>query len=175
MLEDKNCRLFQLSKSSDQKKKKKKTTISTNTAENTEKRHAASLLPSRCLCPPQDQPSGRGTTSEKNANCLAASGRNGKKPHKKSAAGLKLTEAHKTSEEADEAQGFETELCVLSKESLRWEGVLQDPQAEAKRLEQYRANRRLRYIARREAILKETNNALRQTLSKDHSEKKGFG
>lgn len=43
----------------------------------------------------------------------------------------------------------------LGRESLRWEGVLDDPQAEEKRLEVYRANRRQRYISHREALLRE--------------------
>lgn len=43
----------------------------------------------------------------------------------------------------------------LGGESLRWEGVLDDPQAEEKRLEVYRANRRQRYILHREALLRE--------------------
>lgn len=43
----------------------------------------------------------------------------------------------------------------LGGESLRWEGVLEDPQAEEKRLEVYRANRRQRYISHREALLRE--------------------
>lgn len=51
---------------------------------------------------------------------------------------------------------------VQARESLRWEGVLQDPQEETKRLETYRANRRQRYITHREALLKEAQHALRQ-------------
>lgn len=38
-----------------------------------------------------------------------------------------------------------------SRESLRWEGVLEDREAEERRLEVYRANRRRRYVAHREA------------------------
>ncbi|MEQ2210285.1 hypothetical protein XENOCAPTIV_011066 [Xenoophorus captivus] len=54
------------------------------------------------------------------------------------------------------------ELGVQARESMRWEGVLQDPQEEAKRLERYRANRRQRYITHREAALKETQQTLRE-------------
>ncbi|XP_019751993.1 protein LIAT1 [Hippocampus comes] len=36
-------------------------------------------------------------------------------------------------------------------ECLRWEGALQDPRAEEERLEAYRANRRRRYAAQRDA------------------------
>ncbi|XP_015229396.1 PREDICTED: protein LIAT1 isoform X2 [Cyprinodon variegatus] len=60
------------------------------------------------------------------------------------------------------------ELSVQARESLRWEGELQDPQEEAKRLERYRASRRQRYITHREALLKETqqNGRLQQTNKK---------
>lgn len=44
---------------------------------------------------------------------------------------------------------------VLGVESLRWEGMLEDPQAEEERLVVYRANRRQRYISHREALLRE--------------------
>lgn len=84
-----------------------------------------------------------------------------------------LTENHKSDGNGDTAQGYVTVLNVPQHSlpaqtlSLRWEGVRQDPQAEAKRLEQYRANRRQRYIAHREALLKETQDALRQTFPKE--------
>ncbi|XP_034033313.1 protein LIAT1-like [Thalassophryne amazonica] len=45
----------------------------------------------------------------------------------------------------------EEELGAEARESLRWEGVLADRHAEEKRLELYRAKRRQRYIAHREA------------------------
>lgn len=51
---------------------------------------------------------------------------------------------------------------VHSRESLRWEGILEDPQDEEKRLKVYRANRRQRYISHREALLK-VQNSLRAT------------
>ncbi|XP_051902398.1 protein LIAT1 [Hippocampus zosterae] len=40
---------------------------------------------------------------------------------------------------------------VQLRECLRWEGALQDPRAEEERLETYRANRRRRYAAQRDA------------------------
>ncbi|KAL6470297.1 hypothetical protein MHYP_G00214160 [Metynnis hypsauchen] len=46
-----------------------------------------------------------------------------------------------------------TELSNQAQESLRWEGVLEDPAAEAERLEVYRANRRKRYMASRQTLL----------------------
>ncbi|XP_054907385.1 protein LIAT1 [Poeciliopsis prolifica] len=53
--------------------------------------------------------------------------------------------------------------AVQAMDSLRWEGVLPDPQEEEKRLERYRANRRQRYIIHREALLKEAQYAMRET------------
>ncbi|KAM9781118.1 neurofilament heavy polypeptide-like [Syngnathus typhle] len=46
-----------------------------------------------------------------------------------------------------------TPLEMQERECLRWEGVLQDPQAEEERLEMYRASRRRRYVAQRDAEL----------------------
>ncbi|XP_057677270.1 protein LIAT1 [Corythoichthys intestinalis] len=43
------------------------------------------------------------------------------------------------------------ELDMQVRECLRWEGVLEDPWAEQERLEEYRANRRRRYAAQRDA------------------------
>ncbi|XP_077051809.1 uncharacterized protein LOC143702076 [Siphateles boraxobius] len=42
-----------------------------------------------------------------------------------------------------------SDLTHLGQDSLRWEGALDDPIAEAQRLEVYRANRRKRYMASR--------------------------
>ncbi|KAI4813701.1 hypothetical protein KUCAC02_002934 [Chaenocephalus aceratus] len=56
------------------------------------------------------------------------------------------------------------ELSAQAKESLRWEGELEDPQDEEKRLQLYRANRRQRYITHRDALIKQT--ALRKTFPK---------
>ncbi|XP_029030196.1 protein LIAT1 isoform X2 [Betta splendens] len=58
--------------------------------------------------------------------------------------------------------------------SLRWEGVLEDPRAEEQRLELYRADRRRRYIAHREALLKEGGDGLKQTCVKKSSEIKAL-
>ncbi|XP_028277831.1 protein LIAT1 [Parambassis ranga] len=167
MPEDKHCKLVL------QKKKKKKKKGKKNTAlpECSETQLAAALPPETSpisLLPPQNLllPKLRGTCKKE---CLTGSGRNSKKPHKESSS--LLTTTQKTS--GAQAQGCETELCVQAKESLRWEGVLQDPQAEAKRQEEYRSRRRQRYIAHREALLKEAQDALRQTILREQSEK-GF-
>uniref|UniRef100_A0A3B1J368 Si:ch211-274p24.2 n=1 Tax=Astyanax mexicanus TaxID=7994 RepID=A0A3B1J368_ASTMX len=47
----------------------------------------------------------------------------------------------------------EEDKTELMQESLRWEGVLEDPAAELERLEVYRANRRKRYVAFRQTLL----------------------
>lgn len=41
--------------------------------------------------------------------------------------------------------GAEGNLCAQLSESLRWDGILEDPQAEEERLCVYRVNRRKRY------------------------------
>lgn len=46
-----------------------------------------------------------------------------------------------------------SDVTDLEHDSLRWEGALEDPTAEAQRLEVYRANRRKRYMASRQAFL----------------------
>lgn len=71
-------------------------------------------------------------------------------------------------------QGRVAELDTQARESLRWEGVLEDPQAEEKRLELYMAHRRQRYVEHREALLRETQDALRQTFLKESREKKAL-
>lgn len=92
------------------------------------------------------------STGKKNRDQDASSGHKGKK-HPKDSQTL-LTVTCKTGVSKDCASM--TKLSIQARESLRWEGELHDPQEEAKRLEQYRANRRQRYIAHREALLKET-------------------
>ncbi|XP_046876665.1 protein LIAT1 isoform X2 [Hypomesus transpacificus] len=51
------------------------------------------------------------------------------------------------------SQARMVEISAQVKESLRWEGVLEDPLAEEKRLEVYRANRRQRYLVHRQALI----------------------
>uniref|UniRef100_A0A8C7FBD4 Protein LIAT1 n=1 Tax=Oncorhynchus kisutch TaxID=8019 RepID=A0A8C7FBD4_ONCKI len=40
-----------------------------------------------------------------------------------------------------------------ARESLRWDGVLEDPVAEAERIEVYKANRRKRYLASQQGVM----------------------
>ncbi|XP_058270978.1 protein LIAT1 [Hemibagrus wyckioides] len=53
-----------------------------------------------------------------------------------------------------------TDVSSQTQESLRWEGVLDDPVAEAERLEVYKANRRKRYMAFKQTLLENTKVAL---------------
>ncbi|XP_044079086.1 protein LIAT1 [Siniperca chuatsi] len=182
MPEDKNCKLLQPFRNSDGKnKKKKKKRQKATPPENTVKTQAVSLPPETLpvsLLPTQspDQPLGQlpklRATSKKDGEQLAGSSRRSKK-HPKDSPAL-LTATNKTSGGGAPAQGYLAQLSAQARESLRWEGVLEDPQAEEKRLELYRANRRHRYIAHREALVKETRDALRQTFPKEKQREKGF-
>ncbi|CAI5643206.1 unnamed protein product [Oreochromis niloticus] len=164
MPEDKPGKLLQSPMSSERtKKKRNKGTVSTCALENAEKLLAVSLPPEilpLALLPPQSTGQSQDQVPKLRASTKTNRERQRKKHHKDSPA--TLTENHKSDGSGDTAQGYVKELTVLQHSvpaqtlSLRWEGVLQDPQAEAKRLEQYRANRRQRYIAHREALLKET-------------------
>ncbi|KAJ7996117.1 hypothetical protein DPEC_G00233750 [Dallia pectoralis] len=53
---------------------------------------------------------------------------------------------------APSLEGFSSERSVQARESLRWEGVLEDPLEEERRLEVYRANRRQRYLLHRQEV-----------------------
>ncbi|KAK2873018.1 hypothetical protein Q8A67_022915 [Cirrhinus molitorella] len=53
-----------------------------------------------------------------------------------------------------------SDLTHFEQDSLRWEGALEDPTAEAQRLEVYRANRRKRYMASRQAFLQNIQTGL---------------
>ncbi|XP_070839728.1 protein LIAT1 [Chaetodon trifascialis] len=165
MPEDKNG--LQSSSRSEKKKKKKKkrkrATAPTAPPGSTEKPQAVSLPPETppvSLLPPQspDQPRDQlprlRATSKKDGEQFAGSSRRSKK-HSKDSPSL-LTETNKTSGSGAPVQGYVAELSAQARESLRWEGVLEDPHAEEKRLELYRANRRQRYLLHREALLNET-------------------
>ncbi|XP_066501173.1 protein LIAT1 [Hoplias malabaricus] len=54
----------------------------------------------------------------------------------------------------------QTEVSIQTQESLRWEGVLNDPAAEAERQEVYRANRRKRYMAFKQILLENVQKSL---------------
>lgn len=104
--------------------------------------------------------------SKKNGERRACSGRRSTKHLKDSPAPLTVTNQTRGGGDAGggTVQGYVAELSTQARDSLRWEGALEDPQAEEERMELYRANRRQRYISHREALLKESQCALRQTF-----------
>lgn len=128
--------------------------------------------------PPQSPGQPRGqlpklrATSKKDGEQLAGGSRRSRR-HLKDSSSL-LAATNKTSGSGAPAQGCAAELSIQARESLRWEGVLEDPQAEEKRMELYRANRRQRYVSHREALVKETQHELKQTFPKASKEKKAL-
>ncbi|KAM4726093.1 protein LIAT1 [Anableps anableps] len=149
MAEEMNCNSLLPHKSCAHRKKKKG-----NKANPKQKEKPESVSPIPEL-PPQDPgqtqlPKLRAIGKKARDHCSRGAGKT--KERQKDSKGH-LEAAHTTS---DDKVGIE------AKESLRWEGVMQDPQEEAKRLERYRANRRQRYITHREALLREAQHALRQ-------------
>ncbi|GAA6219843.1 protein LIAT1 [Lates japonicus] len=177
MPENKNCKLLQPSRTSDNKKKKKKrkkATASSTPPENTQKPQALSLHPEASpvsLLPPQSPGQPRGQPPKLRASSKRDGERSGRRSKKRPTnSPALLTATNKISGSGAPAQGCVSELSTQVRESLRWEGALEDPLAEEKRLEPYKANRRQRYIAHREALLKETQGALRQTFPKESTE-----
>lgn len=118
----------------------------------------ASTLPPEHLGNSQDLLPDNTTSRSKNGEHFI--GRANKKHLKASPLLLMLTSKSGGSG-AQAEENTVDDLCVQTKESLRWEGVLEDTQAEEKRLELYRANRRQRYVSHREALLKEVQQASR--------------
>ncbi|XP_029375406.1 protein LIAT1 [Echeneis naucrates] len=179
MPESRSCSLIQAARTCDNKKKKKKKkkrkkgSASSIPSGNTQKPQIASLhpetLPVSLLSAqsPSQLPRLK-TTSKKDGEGLAGSGRRNKKQPKNSLTPLTVT--NNPSCGGAPAQGYMSALSTQARESLRWEGVLEDAQAEEKRLELYRAKRRQRYIEHREALMKETPDALRQTFPKESTE-----
>ncbi|XP_020564397.1 protein LIAT1 [Oryzias latipes] len=171
--EDRNFKLIQSDKITQKKKKRKgkkkqKQGIkgsSSTIPENKDKRLSSEISP--LLCPQeqtqiQEQLPKPKASKKKNAKPGSGCSQKSKTHQKDSQAMVELTDDTSSSR----AMAHETGLGMQARESLRWEGVLQDPQEEAKRLEQYRANRRQRYIAHREALLKDTQQPSREALIK---------
>ncbi|XP_030010861.1 protein LIAT1 [Sphaeramia orbicularis] len=177
MAEDKNSEQLQPPKTMDckkkkkKKKKRKKAPASNTPPKHTEKPHTVSVPPETSpvslltpVYPPQGRPPRLKTASRKDGERLGSSGRTSeKKPSKDSP-----TDRTSTAPKQDRVE----EPSPRTRESLRWEEVLEDPQAEEERLELYRANRRQRYMAHREMMLREAYAALRQTVHKEKSEEK---
>uniref|UniRef100_A0A3P9MG64 Uncharacterized protein n=1 Tax=Oryzias latipes TaxID=8090 RepID=A0A3P9MG64_ORYLA len=138
-----------------------------------DKRLSSEISP--LLCPQeqtqiQEQLPKPKASKKKNAKPGSGCSQKSKTHQKDSQAMVELTDDTSSSR----AMAHETGLGMQARESLRWEGVLQDPQEEAKRLEQYRANRRQRYIAHREALLKDTQQASREPSASVRCSPAGF-
>lgn len=108
--------------------------------------------------------------TRKDGEKSASGGRRSKRQPKDST--VQSTATNKPSGGGAPWRGDVSELSAQARESLRWEGVLEDPQAEEKRLELYRANRQQRYRTHRQALIEETQAALRQVSSKEDKVKR---
>lgn len=118
----------------------------------------ASLPPPQSPAQPRGQLPKLKATRKKDGKRVSNSGCKRKKKHPKDSSGP-LKNKSTFSGEAELSPG-------QAEESLRWEGELEDPQAEEMRLELYRANRRKRYIAHRQALLKDKQVASTQSKGK---------
>ncbi|XP_072301594.1 protein LIAT1 [Eucyclogobius newberryi] len=123
------------------KKKKRQKADSSSSPKDADKPHPALPVPPvlPTISPPRPPPPGLKSTpkqgSEKGgrrkrspASLLSLLGRSGASP----------------------VQSFLSRLSGPARESVRWEGALDDPLKEEQRLEVYRANRRQRYVRHRE-------------------------
>lgn len=120
-----------------------------------------STLPPEHLGVSQDHRPENTTPRRKDGDHFTGRAQRCEKQPKGSSSLLMLT--RKTCGSGAQAQGNTADDgCMQASESLRWEGVLEEPRAEEKRLELYRANRRQRYISHREAFLKEVQQASEQ-------------
>ncbi|KAJ8377571.1 hypothetical protein AAFF_G00255890 [Aldrovandia affinis] len=68
-------------------------------------------------------------------------------------------EEEKKEEKEEKAEPPAPSLSRQAQESLRWEGALDDPVAEAERMEIYRANRRRRYLSTQQSAMPSTPTA----------------
>ncbi|KAI4897573.1 hypothetical protein NFI96_020856 [Prochilodus magdalenae] len=95
--------------------------------------------------------------TEERAKAEKSSDLNEAKGHAKERGSRKSRKCKTTAPVLEEDPGppkeDKAELSSQTQESLRWEGVLEDPAAEAERMELYRANRRKRYMASRQTFL----------------------
>ncbi|CAB1418253.1 unnamed protein product [Pleuronectes platessa] len=160
------------------RRRRKRNTASISPPENTrqEKPHTVPVHPENLpvsVLSPQSAAQPRAplpkltTAGKKGGEPSAGSSTRSKKHPKNSPA--PPTAANKTSGSGARAG---SELSSQARESLRWEGALEDPEAEEKRLELYRANRRQRYITHRDTVLKESQESLTWTFPKERGRKR---
>ncbi|KAM4620204.1 protein LIAT1 [Polymixia lowei] len=185
---DKDCKLFIITRNTESKEKKKKrrkqtggskkrghSTTPQNSEDTDTKKPQTTAFPhetssvSHLTPPSQGQPRGQllkvRASSGRDAERASGGGEDGRKS-KKQPTDSPSTETNENGGGGSPSQGDVSELTAQARESLRWEGALEDPLAEEKRMEVYRANRRQRYLAHRQAMLEETQTALRQTIPK---------
>ncbi|XP_060747760.1 protein LIAT1 [Tachysurus vachellii] len=97
---------------------------------------------------PQTQQS---TNTEQSSDLKHAKGQGEEKSARKSRKGKTKQPAVEKTPASDKE--YKMDAASQIQESLRWEGVLDDPVAEADRLEAYKANRRKRYLAFKQTLL----------------------
>lgn len=106
------------------------------------------------------------TSTEKNGDQKQSKGhvkeRNSRKCRKSKTTQTVLEEAPTPAKED------KTEIINQTQDSLRWEAVLDDPVAEAERLEVYKANRRRRYLAFRQTLVENIQLSHKMDLSCNH-------
>lgn len=158
MPEDKTCKLPQPQKKR-KKKKKQKAEVPNSLRKDTDEPHPVpseplpvSLLPA--VGPPRGQLPKLKTPLRKDSEKHRGGSRKSKKPSL-SLLGLVCKSS------GSPVQSYMTQLSAQARDSLRWEGMLDNPQEEEDRQEVYRANRRQRYIAHREMQLRETEEVLK--------------
>lgn len=102
--------------------------------------------------------------TQQSTNAEKSSDPNHAKGHAKERSARKCRKGKTAQAAVEETPGAdkedEMEASSQAQESLRWEGVLDDPIAEAKRLEVYKANRRIRYMAFKQTLLEHAKVAL---------------
>lgn len=150
MPEDKSAKPPPQPQKKKKKKKKQKAEGTSTSPKDTDKPHPVSSEPLVLLTmgPPRGQLPKLKSPSKKDPGRLSEGKRKGKK------SSPSLFSWFCTSN-GSPVQSYVAQLSTQARESLRWEGALDDPQEEENRLELYRANRRQRYIQHREMQLKE--------------------
>ncbi|XP_041949776.1 protein LIAT1 [Alosa sapidissima] len=137
------------------KKKKKKEKTSDSDKKKANKSNRGTHKEDDSSSPPNSEDTDKQPPDAKSSSSLPKGGQTKSKTSKRSKK-LKKSVSNQETALAPSAEKTKAEVSTESLESLRWEGVLDDPQAEAERLEVYKANRRKRYLAARKLHLGQT-------------------
>ncbi|XP_062392953.1 protein LIAT1 [Sardina pilchardus] len=137
------------------KKKKKKEKTSENDKKKANKSNRETQKGDDSSSPPNSEDTDKQPSDAKSSSSssLPIGGSQAKSKTSKRSKKLKKSVSNQETALAPSAEKAKAEVSTESLESLRWEGVLDDPQAEAERLEVYKANRRKRYLAARQLQL----------------------